>query len=194
MREVGRRQYRSGQSLGNPPVLPIGTLPPVSPTYPAFGSTPTFYILPAALIRRPDDMLSSPLGQHILDYEPPHRFVIPAFTTFYCSADPYDHILHYNQVMTLNSSNDRLLFKVFLAFLWRPALTWFHKLPRYSINSFNELWVVFISQYLCLVRQKRNIRSLQTILKREEESICDFTRRLGQAVQQIESYSMDAVL
>ena len=39
-----------------------------------------------------------------------------------------------------------------------------------------------------------NISSLQTILKQEEESIRDFTMRFGQAVQQIESYSMDSVL
>ena len=39
--------------------------------HPAFGTGPTFYMSLAALIRRPDDMLSSPLGQHILDYEPP---------------------------------------------------------------------------------------------------------------------------
>ena len=44
------------------------------------------------------------------------------------------------------------------------------------------------------MHQKRNISSLQTILKHEEESIRDFTRRFGQAVQQIEFDSMDAVI
>ena len=62
-------------------------------------------------------MLSSPLGRHILDYEPPHRFVIPAFTMFDGSTDPYNHMLHYNQAMTLNAENDLLLCKVFLASL-----------------------------------------------------------------------------
>ena len=62
-------------------------------------------------------MLSSPLGQHILNYKPPQGFVIPALTMFDDSNDPYDHILHYNQAMTLNASNDRLLCKVFPASL-----------------------------------------------------------------------------
>ena len=74
-----------------------------------------------------------------------------------------------------------------------PTLAWFHKLPRNSINSFNELWATFISQYLCSVQQKRNISSLQTILKQEGESIRNFTRRLGQDVHRIESYGMDVV-
>ena len=105
-------------------------------------------------------MLFSPLRQHILDYEPPRGFAIPAFATFDGSIDPYDHMLHYNQVMILNVGNDRLLCKVFSASLREPTLAWFHKLPRNSINSFNELWVAFISHYLCSVQQKRNISSL----------------------------------
>ena len=67
-------------------------------------------------------MLSSPLGQHILDYEPPCGFVIPVFTMFDGSANPYDHMLHYNQAMTLNVVNDHLLCKVFPASLRGLAL------------------------------------------------------------------------
>ena len=96
--------------------------------------------------------------------------------------------------MTLNVGNDQLLCKVFPSSLRGPTLASFHKLPRYSINLFYELWASFISRNLCSVRQKRNISSLQTIFKQEEELICDFTRRFGKAVQQIESYSMDAIL
>ena len=54
-------------------------------------------------------MLSLPLEQHILDYEPLCGFVILAFATFDGSVDPYDHMLHYNQVMILNAGNDLLL-------------------------------------------------------------------------------------
>ena len=96
-------------------------------------------------------MLSSSLGQHILNYEPPRRFVIPVFPTFDSFIDPYNHMLHYNQAMILNAGNDRLLCKVFTASLRGLTLAWFHKLPRNLINLFNELWAAFISQYLCSV-------------------------------------------
>ena len=119
---------------------------------------------------------------------------MPAFTIFDGSNDPYDHMLHYNHAMTLNADNDRLLCKIFLASLQEPTLAWFHKLPCNLINSFNELWTAFISQYLCSVWKKRNISSLQTIIKQEEEFIQDFTRRFEQAVQHVHAYSMDAVL
>ena len=78
-------------------MLPSGIIPPAPLLHPAFGIGPAIYMSPAPLIRGSDGMLSSPLGQHILDYEPPHGFVIPAFTMFDGSADPYDRMLHYNQ-------------------------------------------------------------------------------------------------
>ena len=96
--------------------------------------------------------------------------------------------------MILNARKDQLLCKVFLASLKGSAVAWFHKLPRESLKSFGKLWVAFVSQYLCSIWQKGNTNSLQSIFKRDDESIRNFTRRFGQAVQQIDSYSMDAVL
>ena len=78
-REAGRRQYQLGPTSGNPPVLPSGMLPLVPPALSTFGTTPTFYVSPMALIWRPNDMLSSPLRQHILDYEPPPRVFHSSF-------------------------------------------------------------------------------------------------------------------
>ena len=148
----------------------------------------------SSAIRGPRHMLSTPLRQLILDYDPPHGFSIPPFAMYEGSFDLYDHMLHFNQAMILNAGDDRLLCKVFSVILKGSALAWFHKLPRGSINTFGELCAAFVSQYLCSVRQKGNISSLQSILKREDESIWDFTRRFRQAVQQIDVYSMDAVL
>ena len=173
-RETSRRPNQLIQALGNALLLPKGTVPLVLPTsmmpqmssaHLAFSAGPTFYMPPAALIRRPDDMLSSPLGQHILDYEPPRGFVIPAFATFDGVIDPYDHMLHYNQAMILNVGNNHLLCKEFSTSLRGHALAQLHKLLRNLINSFSELLAVFVLQYLCSVGQNRNINSLQTILK-----------------------------
>ena len=149
----------------------MGVVPIMPLIYPTFSTALMPYMPLVTTIRSPDDMLSSPLGRHILDYEPPYGFVIPTFTFFDGSTNPYDHMLHYIQAMTLNANNDLLLCKVFPASLHGPALSWFHKLPQSPINTFKKLWGAFISQHMCSVRQKRNISSLQTILKHEDESI-----------------------
>ena len=171
-----------------------GVAPPLLFMYPTFGATPTLHMLTSTIVQGLEDMLSSPLGQHILSYEPPRGFVIPSYAMYDGSSDPCDHMLHFNQEMILNAGDDRLLCKVFPDSLKGPTLAWSHKLPWRSINSFSELWATFVSQYLCSVRQKGNISSLQTIFKQEDESIHDFTRRFGRAVQWIDLYSMDAVL
>ena len=172
-----------------------GGFPPTVPSmYPPYGAAPTPQMIAPSAVQGPQDMLSTPLGQHILDYDPPRDFSIPPFAMYDGSSNPYDHMLHYNQAMILSAGDDRLLCKVFPASLKGPALAWFHKLSKGSINTFGELWAAFVSQYLCSVRKKGNISSLQSILKREDESIRDFTRRFDQAVQQIDIYSMDAVL
>ena len=90
-------------------MLHAGMIPPAPLLHPAFGIRLTFYMSSTPLISGPDDMLSLPLEQHILDYKPPCGFVIPSFTMFDGSTDPYDHMLHYNKAMTLNFCNDRLL-------------------------------------------------------------------------------------
>ena len=126
-------------------------------------------------------MLSSPLSPHILSYEPPRDFVMLSFAMYDGSTDSYDHKLHFNQTMILSARNDRLLCKVFPASLKRPALAWFHK-PR-------------IYKLIQRIGGSVHFRiSLQATLKQEDESIRDFTRRFGQAIQQIDIYSIDTIL
>ena len=200
---IARRRVRREPNRDQRPLTPApqyapnraeGFHPPGPSIYQPYGAAPAPQMIAPSAIWGPLDMLSTPLGQHILDYDPPRGFSIPPFAMYDGSSDPYDHMLHYNQAMILSVGDDRLLCKVFLASLRGPALAWFHKLPRGSINTFGELWTAFVSQYLCPVRQKGNISSLQSILKREDESIRDFICRFGQVVQQIYMYNMDAVL
>ena len=132
-RATSRGQNPPSQALGNTFILPTSPIP-VRPAYPAFGIRPALYMPPTTMIRDPNDILSSPLGQHILEYEPPRGFSMPTFAMFDGSSDPYDHMLHFNQEMTLNVRNDHLLCKVFPASLQGPALGWFHRLPRNLVN------------------------------------------------------------
>ena len=116
-----------------------GLLRPVPAIYPPFGSVAAPQMVFTPAVRGSQDMLSTPLGRHILDYDPPRGFSLPPFAMYDGSSDPYDHMLHYNQAMILSAGDDRLLCKVFPASLKGPALAWFHKLPSGSINTFSKL-------------------------------------------------------
>nr|CAN76814.1 hypothetical protein VITISV_044115 [Vitis vinifera] len=139
-------------------------------------------------------MLSMPFCSHITHYEPPRGFLVPKFSTYDGTNDPFDHIMHYRQLMTLDIGNDALLCKVFPASLQGQALSWFHRLPPNSIDNFRDLSEAFVGQYLCSARHKQNISTLQNIKMRDNESLREFVKRFGQAVLQIEVCSMDAVL
>ena len=193
-REASRDRRQSEPTHEYVPERPEGIAPPVPSMYPPFEVATASHMFFSSALQGPQHMLSSPLDQHILDYDPPRGFSISSFAMYDGSSDLYDHMLHFNQAMILNAGDDRLQCKVFPTILKGPTLAWFHKLLRGSINSFGELWAAFVSQYLCSVREIRNMGSLQAILKREDKSIQDFTRRFGKAVQHIDIYSMDAVL
>ena len=72
---------------------------------------------PGSISRRLDDMLSMPFNLHIINYEPPRRFMVPKFSTYDGTNDPFDHIMHYRKLMTFDIGNDALLCKVFPASL-----------------------------------------------------------------------------
>nr|CAN63300.1 hypothetical protein VITISV_044138 [Vitis vinifera] len=144
--------------------------------------------------KRLDDILSTPFCSHIIHYEPPRGFLVPKFSTYDGSSDPFNYIMHYRQLMTLDIDNDELLCKVLPASLQGQALSWFHRLLPNYVDNFKDLSEVFVGQYLCSTRHKQNISTLQNIKMQDNESLREFVKRFGQAVLQVEACSMDAVL
>ncbi|KAJ9678179.1 hypothetical protein PVL29_022921 [Vitis rotundifolia] len=147
-----------------------------------------------SISKRLDDMLSTPFYSHIIHYEPLRGFLVPKFSTYDGSSDPFNYIMHYRQLMTLDIGNDALLCKVFPASLQGQALSWFHRLPPNSVDNFRDLSEAFVGQYLCSARHKQNISTLQNIKMQENESLREFVKRFSQAVLQVEACSMDTVL
>lgn len=56
--------------------------------------------------KRLDDMLSTLFGAHIISYEPLIGFLVPKFTMYDGTNDPFDHLIHYRQLMTLVIGNN----------------------------------------------------------------------------------------
>ncbi|RVW24839.1 hypothetical protein CK203_105104 [Vitis vinifera] len=95
----------------------------------------------------------------------PRGFLVPKFSTYDGSSDPFDHIMHYRQLMTLDIGNDALCAK-YSRQLQGQALSWFHRLPPNSVDNFRDLSEAFVGQYLCSARHKQNISTLQNIKMR----------------------------
>ena len=149
---------------------------------------------PDSVSWRLDDMLSTLFDHHIINYEPLRGFMVLKFMTYDGTSNPFVHIMHYRQLMTLDIGNDTLLCKVFLASLHGQALSWFHLLWKNSVNNFWNLSEAFVGHYLCLACHKQNISTLQNIKMQKNESLRDFMKRFRQVVLQVASCSMDVIL
>ena len=89
-------------------------------------------------------MISTPFSPHIINYEPPKGFMVLKFSTYDGTNDPFDHIMHYRQHMTLDIGNDALPCKVFPASLQGQLLSWFHRFLMNSVNNFRDLSEAFV--------------------------------------------------
>ena len=116
--------------------------------------TPVDWAPPGSVSRLLDDMLSTLFGSHIINYEPSRGLIVPKFTTYDGTSNPFNHIMHYRKLMTLDIGNDALLCKVFPTSLHGQTLSWFHCLSKNSVNNFWDLPKAFVGHYLCLARHK----------------------------------------
>ena len=114
---------------------------------------------PNSINQRLDDMFSM-FSPHIINYEPPRGFVVPKFTMYNGMSDPFDHIMHFRNLMTLDIGNGALMCKVIPASPHDQAMSWFHHLLQNSVNTFQDVSKAFIGHYLCSARQKQNISTL----------------------------------
>ena len=87
--------------------------------------------------------------------------------------------MHYRQLMTLDIGNDELLCKVFPANLHGQVLSWFHRLPKNTVNSFRDLAKPLVGHYLGSAWYKQNISALQNIKIQENESLREFVKQFG---------------
>ena len=123
-----------------------------------------------------DNMSSSPFVPAILNHDAPSHFALPKFQMYDGFQDPFDHLMHFCQIMMLQTGNNALLCKVFPSSLAIPALSWFHRLAPNTVTSFCCLSEKFVTQYMCSVRRKQSASSLFHVRMRRFESIRDFMK------------------
>ena len=142
-----------------------------------------------------DDMLSMPFSPQFINYEPSRGFMVSKFTTYDGTSDPFDHIMHSGQLMTLVIGYDALLCKVSLFNQpTRSGSLVVPSPPKELHEQFSGSFGSLCGHYLCSACHKLNISTLQNIKMQENESLREFMKRFGQVVLQVESYSMDAIL
>ncbi|XP_068329705.1 uncharacterized protein [Pyrus communis] len=79
--------------------------------------------------------------------------------------------------MILYRNNDDLMYKIFTTTLQGEAQDWFYTLPPQSIQSLDELSLVFTKEYSSYRSIKKKSDHLFNVKKNPKESIRDYVKR-----------------
>ena len=139
-------------------------------------------------------MSSSPFVLAILHQDALLHFFLPKFQMYDGLEDPFNHLMEFCQIMTLQSDNDTLLCKVFPSSLVGSTLSWFHRLSPNTVTSFRCLFEKFVTQYIFSVMRKQSVASLFHVHMGPFESIKDVIKCFGVAILQLEVVCPNIVL
>ena len=130
----------------------------------------------------------------ILNQKASSHFSLPKFHMYNGLQDPFNHLLHNQQIITLRMGNDALLCKVFPSSLASLALSWFHSLALTSMTFFHRLREKFVSQYMCSMQWKQSVTSLFHVRMERSKTIRDFMKPFGAALLHLDSVNPDTAL
>ena len=116
----------------------------------------------------------------------PWRFTQPMFTMYNSRTNPVEHVSHFNQRMTVHSTNEALMCKVFSSSLGPVAMRWFDGLGVGSIDSFKELTRAFRSRFITCSRVPRPLNSLLSMTMREWETLKTYSNRYWEMFNEID--------
>ena len=102
---------------------------------------------------------------------------MPHFISFKEDEDSERHLKHYRSAMIFYRNNDDLMCKIFATTLQGEAQDWFYTLPPQSIQSFDELSLVFTKEYSSYRYIKKKSDQLFNAKKNPKESLCDYVKR-----------------
>ena len=97
-----------------------------------------------------------------------------------------EHVSHFNQKMTVHSSNEALMCKVFPSSLGPVAMCWFVVLEEGSIRSFEELTGAFGARFITCSRVPKLVDSLLSMIMSEGETLKTYSNRYWEMYNEID--------
>ncbi|XP_020209081.1 uncharacterized protein LOC109794021, partial [Cajanus cajan] len=101
------------------------------------------------------------------------------------STDPDEHVDIFLTQVTLNTTDDAALCRIFATSLKGRALSWFTRLPANSVDSFNTLASQFTIQFATSKPHQLTSLSLVSIRQEKKESLRTFMSRFNKAALEI---------
>ncbi|XP_019189271.1 PREDICTED: uncharacterized protein LOC109183670 [Ipomoea nil] len=122
----------------------------------------------------PQDVLSSPFANAIMEEPLPRDFRFPTIKAYSGTTDPRAHLTRYRAAMMITEATDAILCRGFFATLDGQAHDWFGSLPAGSISTFADLTRQFLSHFATSIQRKRQIADLCDLKQGSSESLAEY--------------------
>ena len=125
---------------------------------------------------RMDRMTDLPFTAAILECPVPSKFCLPPLEPFDRLKDPLDHLNTFKTTLGLQQPPNEILCHFFPTTFKGAARKWFTKLPKSSINSFEQLGSAFLCHFVRGQCLKRPADHLLTIRQGKKETLRLFVK------------------
>lgn len=88
-----------------------------------------------------------PFSQEIMAYKTSTKFKLPENLTYDGTGNPKEHLISFQARMQIHGPEGPLMCKAFLTTLVGTTQRWCMKLPDHSVNSFEQLAELFLTNY-----------------------------------------------
>ncbi|XP_065631296.1 uncharacterized protein LOC111987782 [Quercus suber] len=128
----------------------------------------------------------SPFTTAVLDCPVPSKFRLPQLEPFDGLKDPQDHLNTFKTTLGLQQPPDEILCRSFPTTLKGAAREWFTKLPRSSIDTFEQLSNAFLRHFIGGQRPKRTADHLLTVRQGEKETLRSYVKRFTRETLEVD--------
>jgi hypothetical protein len=135
-----------------------------------------------------------PFSGRVKAYTMPNKFKMPPVEKYNGGEDPKVHLEAFREHLILHGTLDEIACRDFPLTLTGVAKDWFTRLPLKSVNSFKELGLLFLAQFLATWKRKKNVTCLLTLRQGKEESLKDFILRFNKEKLEVDSLDEKTML
>ena len=135
---------------------------------------------------------STPFVHSIMATLIPSKFKVPHLDQYDGTGDHVAHVSMFRTKMMLHNVNDAIMCRVFPTTLTNTAQRWFHRLPKNSISTFEELIKQFRTRFITNIPPKKSINDLRLCKQEENETLRSYLDRFNKTVMQIEQLSNES--
>ncbi|XP_059439812.1 uncharacterized protein LOC132172342 [Corylus avellana] len=135
----------------------------------------------------------SPFSPRVEGYRLPEKFKAPPMMSYKGVGDPVEHLEDFRSHVRLLGIPDEVACRAFPLTLSGSARNWFRKLSPGSIDKFEDLGRVFLTQFMTSWTRKKPPSYLLTLKQRNDETLKQFITRFNLEKTEIEEPSDDLV-